>query len=581
MANYSLAMVSKIKHFLDYYDVNYSFVKDDDEAAFNFILTLPEDNKSVFTEFSVIRDEDDADFIMAYTIYCVDYGPEEKDLLDALVEDANKYVCSKRNYFCKMYVIEREDEKYNFSFSTISNFDEKICFENSDEKVVNLIKNVLSRVLKEYELISPALVDIPGVNMTYEITSEQYDDEEDDDYEFLIKKADELRNSAENGIIYAQVELGKTLLKLHQGEEIPTEDSEKSPVYWFEKASEKLNSEALYQLALCYQKGKTVSKNPTSAELTYKKICDNFLSTAKTDNQEILWISLKELDDYKKKSGDKSCIAFPARFGKSVFENFDDIIKQIDTNPDALGLYSRCSIFGAGVYKAGTIGIDGLFHAADLGSIDAVLGIGQIYECGLDFFTKDYDAAVTLYKYAYSLNNIDALNSLGFILFNLFEKKEIGLSMMRKAAELGSDAACNQLELIKDRVEGISYIPFERIPKEEFEFSDADVKKHMQMYSINMSDEEAIKDAILDIMMSMKPQTFSVIMNEFRIKYLHRRKLMHFAGKVDFMAIFNSLVKDGLVETQIVNDYGVVENTIYIAKGSKHKMKSVTLDWDI
>ena len=45
--------------------------------------------------------------------------------------------------------------------------------------------------------------------------------------------------------------------------------------------------------------------------------------------------------------------------------------------------------------------------------------------------------------------------------------------------------------------------------------------------------------------------------------------------------MFNELVEEGLVETQNVGDFGIAEDTIYSAKASTQKMKSVTLDWDL
>ena len=241
----------------------------------------------------------------------------------------------------------------------------------------------------------------------------------------------------------------------------------------------------------------------------------------------------------------------------------------------------HCSIFGNGVPKNVSIGVDGLFSAANAGSTDAILSLGRLYEYGYEFMRQNLDAAANLYKYAYSLKNIDALHSLGMLLFTSLGKKEVGLSMMRKAAELGSKNASVQLELIKNDTQEVDAMLFNEIPQKEFQYDEFALADHLQLYGINLDDEAAVKDAILEIMNSMPPETFSVIMNEFRTKYLRNRKFSTFHKAINFPAMFDSLVAEGLVETRKVDDFGATENTIYIAKGSTKKMTSHTLDWDI
>lgn len=339
------------------------------------------------------------------------------------------------------------------------------------------------------------------------------------------------------------------------------------------------NSEASYHLATCYHYGNGVEKSLATAKSYYENAV-NFIEIDKNGTVETLKASIKGLNAIQKELGVESELVYPATYGTSTFNSFDEIIDNIDVNPDALGLYSQCSIFGLGVVKRGTLGFDGLFEAANAGSTDAVLGLGRLYEIGYDFIARDTDAALQLYKYAYSLKNIDALHSLGFILFTTFNKKEIGLAMMKKAAELGSKDASNQLEFIKDDVDNIKSIPFDCIAKSEFEYDEFVVADSLRLYNINLQDKQAVKDAMIDVMSNMKPDTYSAIMNQFRVKYLRRRKLMHFMRAVNFLAIFEELVKDGLVTAEKVNDYGVVENTLYILKNSAQKMKSTTLDWD-
>ena len=275
-------------------------------------------------------------------------------------------------------------------------------------------------------------------------------------------------------------------------------------------------------------------------------------------------------------------VIFPITYGRTRFESMNDVLKKMKSNYDALGLYSQCALVGAGVEKCGDEAIDGLFESACAGCSDAILFIGRLYEKGASFIRKDGYQAVNLYKYSYSLQNIDALHSLGFALFNIYGEKEIGISMMKKSAELGSRGAKFHLDLIKDEIKDVSDLDFYDIPDIDFKFDLELAKQSIQLYDVNLYDEDELKEALLDTMNGMKPNTYSVIMNEFRKQHLRGRDLINFTD-VDFRGAFTELVEDGLVEAGGVSDYGLTEDTIYISRNSTQKIKTTILkgdDWD-
>lgn len=279
----------------------------------------------------------------------------------------------------------------------------------------------------------------------------------------------------------------------------------------------------------------------------------------------------------------KTNVLFPTTYGKTRFENMNEVRNQVKTNPDALGLFSQCSIYGAGVKKRGSDALDGIFEAANKDCSDAVLCLGRIYEYGLDFIRRDAEMALELYKYAYSLKNIDALHSLGYAYYRFFDKKEIGISMMKKSADLGSRGARFHLDLLKDKIADIEVKKFDDIPSDCFKFDEQKVNEGITLYNIDLEDEEAISKALLEIMNGMPPQTFSVIMNEFRFKYLRGRDIAVFSN-IDFRGAFDLLVEEGEIETAGISNFGITEDTLYIARQSRGKMKTIVLDdedWDL
>lgn len=593
MANYSLPMVLKIKEILDgFKEPDYEFDYDDEEATFTLKSDVSTTGDPVLIQITVQRDEDEDDLLSVLSLLAIDYDSDAEDALETIAAYANENGCQHRDYDCEMFVHETDEGAMNLILRMKHYFDEDICDDENEDEFTELIQNVIGGATTEFALISPLLAALTGgeeeAHKVMQRLQRQVDDakervesasvENSIPMEALLDKFMAVKEQAQAGDADAQVEFGKSLQALFGDEENDEDDEDNSPVYWFKKAAKQGHKEARYLVAQCYHEGKGVKKSAKDAREWYKKQID-FDLTEKSEDTNLLKASLNALAELGERA--KSTVVFPIKYGKSTFESTDEVIDQINKNPDALGFFSQCTIYGACFLKRGTLGIDGLFEAANAGSVDAILGLGRLYECGYDFLARDIHSAITLYKYAYSLKNADALHSLGYVLFNSMDKKEIGLSMMKKAEELGSKTASIQLELNKDRIEGVSTILFDEIPKKEFEVNELEVADCLQLYAVNLSDENELKSAVLDIMTNMKPETFSVIMNEFRVKYLRRRKLMHFTDRVNFSAVFDALVNEGLVETKNVGDFGVAENTIYSAKASTQKMKSVTLDWDI
>lgn len=601
MISYSLPMVLKIKETLDSFNnLKYSFDYDDDNATFVFESNVPTTEDPVLIQIFVGQDDGGDDYISVFSALAINYSQESEDALNMIATFANENVCQHHDYDCEMLVHKREDDAFNLIVRMTHYFDERICNEDNENEFQALMADVIGGALTEFELISPFLVIATTGNENEAHRAliqlqDHFNNAQDrvaggtsKNPETLVTTTDkffQVKESAEKGDVDAQIEFAKKLMDIDviNHEEHGDDDPDRSAVYWFKKAAEKGHEEARYLVARCYHDGQGAKRNLEEARKWYKEQIEFSLSQ-KIKNTDLLKSSINALRELGEP--ERSTILFPVKYGESIFDSADGIIDQINSNPDALGFFSQCTIFGACFLKRGTLGIDGLFDAASAGSVDAILGLGRLYECGYDFLAKDIDAATTLYKYAYSLKSVDALFSLGYTLFKSLDKKEVGLAMMRKAEEQGSKTASAQLELIKDETKGVSTILFNEISAGEFEFNEMAVAKYLQLYAVDLSDKNAIKSAILDVMTDMKPETFSVIMNEFRVKYLRRRKLIHFtnrdiAERVDFSVMFNELVEEGLVETQNVGDFGIAEDTIYSAKASTQKMKSVTLDWDL
>ncbi len=590
MANFSLPMVLKIKEVLDdFKDPDYSFEHDEDSASFTLRTEESTTGESLLIQLTIRRDEDEDDLISVLSFLDIDFDNEFEESLEVIAAKANEGAEGRDDW--EMFVHEGDEGELNLISKNKFYFDEDICDDENEDEFTAFVQNVIGGACTEFALVAPLIALLTGGEeaakealgrLQSEVENakqrtERGGSESSGTLDDLLEKLVATKADAQKGDVDAQVEFGKSLQILYADEACSEEDEDQSAIYWFKKAAKQGHPEARYLVARCFHEGKNVKKSRKSAIEWYKKQIDFVLESDNKD-PELIKQALAGLEELGEQAS--TTLAYPVTYGKSTFKSVDDIIDNMDTNPDALGLFSQCTIFGASFVKRGTLGINGLFEAANKGSTDAILGLGRLYEVGYDFLARDVNAALTLYKYAYSLKNVDALLSLGQILFSTFGKKEIGLSMMQRAADMGSEIAETQLELIKELISGVSPVAFDDIPKAEFKYDEMQLANYLQLYFIDLSDEAALKTAILDIMMNMKPETFSIIMNEFRVKYLRRRKLMHFTDRVNFAGIFDDLVKEGLVEARNVGDYGIAENTIYSAKASTHKMKSVTLDWD-
>lgn len=588
MSNYSKQMVLAIANDLENSNIpnydNFGFKEHEESAVFEVSTNLKLTGKKILTCIFIDCDDEGDDRVINTTILndkiSNQFIEEAKKLIDIL----NEYWCDEVSFFIE----ENAEDAFVILHREIDYFDEDEIFDEDNEDDLENFLSITASGVAAFEVLTKSLYLI--INDGYSVEKaikensfinnilEDTNKSDGDDFGELLDKYFNLKEQAKSGDVSAQFELAESLKTLFPDEDTEEDDMENSAAYWYKKAAKKGHETASFCVAVCYHEGIGTRKSLGDASEWYKKQIDRSLAL-KSQNTDIIKKSLQAI--YNIDSSLNSTMTFPVKYGESTFETEDEIIDNLFTNPDALGLFSQCSILGIHFPKRGTYGIDGLFEAANKGSIDAILGLGRLYESGFDFLAKDFEAAATLYKYAYSLNNIDALHSLGLLLFNHFEKKEIGLSMMRKADELGSKIANTQLELIKDRTANIKALLFSEIPKSEFNVDEFEVSNYMQLYFVNLTSENDLKEAILNIMCDMKPETFSVIMNEFRVKYLRKRKLMHFSDKIDFLALFDKLVAEGLVEANQVEEYGIAENTIYSAKASSKKMKTVTLDWDI
>lgn len=595
MAKYYLPIVLKIKEAFDGMEnMNYSLNYEEDAANFIWTSCLPSKEYMIEIQMSVKQDDDGKDLISVLAKLYEDYDTDCIDELEGVVSYANESTFKDSKNGVSAFFRQNDDDKINMYLEEKYYFDESVC--DDEQKFDALIKEITGNPVNEFVQVSPYLAVVSSGEEGFRSTIERIQSMLNDaslrsdgdtavpaaaETENMAIRLAELKKRAGGGNVKAQLELGRALQELDHGE-LPKAGTaeDMTPVYWYNKAADKRSCEAYYCLACCYQNGWSVARDLETACSWYNKVLDYFTYRSDGDAEQ-LKASLYGLEAIRKELGSSSEIVFPIKYGSTTFESMDEVIEQYDSNPDALGFYSQCSVFGIGVMKSGTLGINGLFAAANAGSVDAIVGLGRLYETGYEFLAKDIDSAVTLYKYAYSLKNADGLYSLGHVLFTSSGKKDIGLSMIKKAAELGSRSANIQLGLMTDELDDVQIIFFSEIPKKEFEFDEFELADCLQLYGVDLSNTEAIKDAFLDVMANMKPETFSVIMNEFRVKYLRRRKLMYFDKMVNFRKVLNSMVKKGTVETWKVGDYGVVEDTLYRAKASTQKMKSVTLDWDI
>ncbi len=270
-------------------------------------------------------------------------------------------------------------------------------------------------------------------------------------------------------------------------------------------------------------------------------------------------------------------IYFPTTYGNTRFLSMEQVKEELNSNADAKGLYAQCSIYGVECPRLGAGAFDMLFEAVAEHCSDAILCLGRIYEYGVSYLKKDIETARHLYCYAYDMHNIDALHSLGFLLFQQGDT-EVGLAMIKQSAELGSKGARFHLNLIGDRINDVEDIDFYDIPKEKFEYDKSIAEKGITQYGVDLSDKRAIKDALIEVLMDIGMKTYADVMNEFRRRYLRNRSAEVFKD-VNFRDIFNEMINDKEIESSEVKSYGVTEDTLYILRASGN-IKTTYIEFD-
>lgn len=278
-------------------------------------------------------------------------------------------------------------------------------------------------------------------------------------------------------------------------------------------------------------------------------------------------------------------MSFPTTYGKTRFVSMDDVKQRASQRqPDAVGLYGQCRMYGVAVDRDYEAGLDNVFESAKAGCSDAILYLGRLYEQGAGFIPKDLEQAICLYKYAYSLENADALHNLGFVLFSTVpNKKAIGLAMMKLSAQFGSKGAQFHLNLLGDRLAGVEEMSFYDIPKSEFAFDKKAAKDAVTLYQVNLESINDIKNGLLDVLVELGAGTFSETVTAFRFKFLRGREYELFED-VPFEDAFEELKSEKQIEKVDVSTltnadgHGAAEDTLYRAKFATQSKNLVTTD---
>lgn len=271
-------------------------------------------------------------------------------------------------------------------------------------------------------------------------------------------------------------------------------------------------------------------------------------------------------------------LSFPCVFGNTTFESVENIEEKHSKKSDNEALLALCGLYGIDEKTGGDRNIDTIFVAAKSGNSDAVLALGRMYHEGTSFVSKDIETAAELFKYAYSLGNIEALYSLGFLQYCEFDNPEMGISMMQRAASLGSNGAKFHLRILNDEIGRYKPVEFEKIDDKEFSYKKSIVSRGVTLYSINFNSKKAIKKALVEILTELGMKTYSDILHEFRARYLRGKSTFDF-DQAKIKAAFQELVEEGTFETANLQDYGVIEDTLYIVRASEN-IVTHELDWD-
>lgn len=246
-------------------------------------------------------------------------------------------------------------------------------------------------------------------------------------------ESDALQQKARNGDIAAQLKLadeyffGKNRRPLN-----PV-----LAVYWFRRAADAGNANAQYNLAVCYDKGWGVEKNPLAAAHFFR-LSSAKLPQAKVRYAEKLYFGHKLFKDEKNefpelKADPKAALQLLRDTAKVWKEAYFSLAKLLylntplhaaelfqvldkyapdSNNPDALIMYSACLRAGIGCLPDPAAGAKYLERAAALNHPDAIAQLAEIIELGTGL-PRDPERAIDLEKRAIKLGSPRALCNHG------------------------------------------------------------------------------------------------------------------------------------------------------------------------
>lgn len=302
-----------------------------------------------------------------------------------------------------------------------------------------------------------------------------------------------LLKQAKHGDSYAQLEIASRYFSINKKQYV------KKSIYWFKRAAENNNKEAMFVLGTLYLKGKNVQPDFQQAVTWYKRAA----SLGHRKSIKMLVRLMKAILQQKTLQNDSNAMCQLANYCTSGDLGFTDyetakILYQKSAdlgNTDALtSLTSLCkkeleinaaidstnslnhqrhtkilvsqkleqlaieaSTGNRNAIKAYTnlcilhqIKIDyemliqWLYKSAEKGNSDAMVDIGNFYTYGTPPLNQDYQQAIHWLTKASDLANDKAMNLLGLIYLDghgVIVNKEIAISWFKKSAHLGNDKA--------------------------------------------------------------------------------------------------------------------------------------------
>ena len=210
-------------------------------------------------------------------------------------------------------------------------------------------------------------------------------------------------------------------------------------VKWYRKAAEQGHATAQCSLGVCYDNGNGVSKNPEEAVKWYRKAAEQGHATAQNnlgvcyDNGEGVDKDMTEAVKWYRKAAEQG-------------------YAQAQCN---LGL---CYEYGKGVSKDMAEAVKWYRKAAEQGHAVAQVNLGVSYDNG-EGVSKDYAEAMKWYRKAAEQGDAEAQNNLGECYYNgngVSKNPEEAVKWWRKAAEQGNAMAQFFLGLCCVEGEGVS-----------------------------------------------------------------------------------------------------------------------------